>query len=219
MVGLHSYTLLLLPPFLILFLYSQNGLVNQPASHILFPRFDEHTPEYYMNLESMQYAFLFFIRIYDNLAYHLQHLTLSSTTYKVLFLFSLGVSCFFYLFGKWLIMAMGLMLLLNKTWVGSSLEIMLQFLIEVLQTGLVLVHRSTAEKKVPNHEPIQVSLYENQRWWAGTGYTSQVSQKRGKCKVHTNNKSAFKIRKICMVKYHWSGTIAIKRRHAFTYSL
>jgi hypothetical protein len=158
----------------IIFLYSQNGLVSQPASQILFPRFDEHTSEYYMNLENMQYAFLFFIRIYDNFAYHLQHLTLNSTTYKILFVSSLLVSALFYCFGKWLIMAMGLMLLLNKTWVGSSVEILLQFLIEFLQTGLDLVHKST-EKKVAHHEPIQVSLYENQRWWAGTGYTSQVS--------------------------------------------
>lgn len=160
---------------LILFLYSQNGLVNQPASQILFPRFDEHTSEYYMNLESMQYAFLFFIRIYDNFAYHLQHLSLTGMTYKILFIVSLGISSLFYMFGKWLMMTIGLMILLNKTWVGSTLEILLQFTMEVLQTGFELVHRSTEKKKVVTHEPIQVSLYENQRWWAGTGYTSQVS--------------------------------------------
>ncbi|KAI7891014.1 uncharacterized protein EV154DRAFT_233627 [Mucor mucedo] len=171
---LYSHTLLLVPPMLILFLYSQNGVLNQPASQILFPRFDEHTSEYYMNLESMQYAFLFFIRIYDNFAYHLQHLSLTSTTYKILFVVSLGISSLFYLFGKWLIMAIGLMLLLNKTWVGSTLEILLQFTMEVLQTGFELVHKSTEKKNVVPREPIQVSLYENQRWWAGTGYTSQL---------------------------------------------
>lgn len=172
---MNSYTVLLVPPLLIWLLYTQTGVIKQPASHILFPRFDENTPEYYINLENMQYAFLFFIRLYDNLAYHLQHITLNSTTYKILLVTSLMMSTLFYVCGKWLVMSIGLMILLNKTWVGTSIEIMLQFLMEVLQTFVDLVDKLKRTKKpsLPT-EPIQVSIYENQRWWAGSGYTSQV---------------------------------------------
>ncbi|CAO3654567.1 unnamed protein product [Mucor hiemalis] len=172
---LNSFTVLLIPPLLICLLYTQTGVIKQPASQILFPRFDENTPEYYINLENMQYAFLFFIRLYDNLAYHLHHITLNATTYRVLLVTSLVISSLFYICGKWLLMAVGLMLLLNKTWVGTSLEILLQFLMEVLQTFVDLAHKLKRTKKpsLPS-EPIQISIYENQRWWAGSGYTSQL---------------------------------------------
>lgn len=166
----------MIPPLLIWLLYTHTGMIKQPASQILFPRYDENSAEYYTNLENMQYAFLFFIRIYDNLAYHLQHFTLTSTTYKILFFISLSVSSLFYICGKWLIMAIGLMCLLNKTWVGSLIETVLQFLMEFVQTLLDLVQRLFRKeiKFVPT-EPILVSVYENQRWWAGHGYTSQVN--------------------------------------------
>jgi hypothetical protein len=177
------YTLLLVPPLFICFLYTQlkeNHHQQQPASHILFPRFDENTPEYYQNLENMQYAFLFFIRIYDNFAYHLQHITLNTTTYRALFSISLILSTLFYVCGKYLVMVIGLMVLLNKTWVGTLIEAILLFIMEFLQIMIDLgsklfTSRSSKNKYVHTLEPIQVSVYENQRWWAGSGYTSQVS--------------------------------------------
>ncbi|KAI9248459.1 hypothetical protein EDC94DRAFT_349360 [Helicostylum pulchrum] len=171
---LNSSILIIIPPLLILLLYTQTGIITQPASQILFPRFDENTSEYYQNLENMQHAFLFFIRVYDNFAYHLQHITLNSTMYKLLLIVSICLSGLIYVCGTWFMMATGLMILVNKTWVGSLLEIVLQFLIEFLQTCIDLVQRvfKTETKVVPH--PIQVSLYENQRWWAGNGYTSQL---------------------------------------------
>lgn len=176
--------MLLVPPLLIVLLYTQTAAtINKPAqkkktaSEILFPRFDENTPEYYNNLENMQYAFVFFIRLYDNFAYHLQHITLNSTTYKVLFVTSLCISILFYVCGKYLVMTIGLMVLLNKTFVGTSLEAILLFLMEFLQIVIDLVDKLNFFKKKQEQvklEPIQVSVYENQRWWAGSGYTSQL---------------------------------------------
>jgi hypothetical protein len=177
-IGLNSYTVLLVPPLLILLLYIRTGVIKQQqsASQILFPRFDENTPEYYNNLENMQYAFLFFIRLYDNFAYHLQHIALNSTAYKILFVTSLCISISFYICGKYLVMAIGLMVLLNKTWVGTSMEAILLFIMEFLQIIIDLSQKLKSKKKHQvKLEPIQISVYENQRWWAGSGYTSQVS--------------------------------------------
>ncbi|KAI8643411.1 hypothetical protein BD408DRAFT_414868 [Parasitella parasitica] len=173
----NSRTVLLIPPLLIWLLYNQTGIIRsqQDASQVLLPRFDESTPEYYTNLESMQYAFIFFIRLYDNLAYHLQHVHLNRTTYKVLFASSLCTSFIFYYMGRWLVMIAGLMVLLNKTWFGSFIEAMLQFLMEVVQTAVDIFQKIKSSKKAAvERKPIHVSVYENQRWWAGTGYTSQL---------------------------------------------
>lgn len=174
---LNSKTVLLIPPLLIWLLYSQTGIVKsqQTASQVLFPRFDESTPEYYTNLESMQYAFIFFIRLYDNFAYHLQHIHLNGTTYRVLFVSSLCISFIFAYLGKWLVMIAGLMILLNKTWFGTFIEAILQFLMEVVQTAVDISQKfKSSKKRTVERKPIQVSVYENQRWWAGTGYTSQL---------------------------------------------
>ncbi|RCI03840.1 peroxisome- protein [Rhizopus stolonifer] len=169
--GLSAYTVLLIPPLLILGLYFKIGIQpHQNASQILLPRFDENTPEYYTNLENMQYAFLFLIRLYDNLVYHVQHITLTTTTYTVLFVVSLFVSWIVLVMGKWLVMSIGLMVLLNKTWVGNWMEVVLQFCMEVVQTMVDLVQTHQPLQK----KPIEISVYENQRWWAGIGYTSQL---------------------------------------------
>lgn len=182
-IGLNSKTVLLIPPLLIWLLYLQTGVITNPpntAAQVLFPRYDENTPEYLCNLENMQYAFVFFIRLYDNLVYHLQHITLNATVYKILFVSSILLSLAFAYMGRWLIMAIGLMILLNKTWVGTSIEAILQFFMELIQTAIDLIQKFTTKgpnnsRVVERNIPIQVSVYENQRWWAGNGgYTSQV---------------------------------------------
>jgi hypothetical protein len=179
---LNFKTVLLIPPLLIWLLYIQTGIIvnsQQTASQILFPRYDENTPEYLVNMENMQYAFVFFIRLYDNLVYHLQHITLNAMTYRILFASSVVVSLAFAYMGRWLLMAIGLMILLNRTWVGTSIEAIVQFFVEVIQTTVDLVQRLTKkdDSKVLRNKPIQVSVYENQRWWAGNGgYTSQVNK-------------------------------------------
>lgn len=177
--GLYPRTVFLLaPPLLIVLLYSQAGIqTQQPSSQILLPRYDDSTAEYYTNLEDIQQSFLFLIRFYDNLAYHLQHITLDSFTYKVLFMTSLVFSVLLYYFARYFVLAIGLMILLNRTWVGNVIEVALQFLMEVTQTSVDVFHkltRSSSSSGVVDRKPIQVSVYENQRWWAGNGYTSQV---------------------------------------------
>jgi hypothetical protein len=218
MIGLNSKTVLLIPPLLIWLLYIQIGVSQVTASQILFPRFDENTTEYLANLENMQYSFLFFIRLYDNLVYHLQHITLNGMAYKILFVSSILVSVAFAYMGRWLFMAIGLMILLNKTWVGTSIEAILQFLMEVIQTAVDLAQKLTNKGRnnstnVERIKPIQVSIYENQRWWAGNGgYTSQVSKTLGILYQWLNKQSvALAIRKNSLVKYYWIRTITFKR--------
>ncbi|KAI8384830.1 uncharacterized protein BYT42DRAFT_592880 [Radiomyces spectabilis] len=140
------------------------------ASQALMPRFDESTPEYYVNLERTQQMMLFLIRLYDNLAYHLQHVILSSTMYQCLLLGTVIISISLMFFGRWIVLAVGLIVLLNKTWLGSSIEVFTLFLLELVQTVVELVYR----KPVAERKTMEISIYENQRWWAGSGYTPQL---------------------------------------------
>ncbi|KAI8976905.1 hypothetical protein BDB01DRAFT_764259 [Pilobolus umbonatus] len=161
-------SVLLIPPLLIVLLYTQTGIQPKSASEILVPRYDESTPEYYQNLESMQYAFTFLIRLYDNLAYHLHHVPLNALAYKALFVFSLCISCTFLYMGRYLVMGIGLMVLLNKTWVGTALESVGKYVMHGVQTMMAM-------KNIRQERgPMDVSVYENQRWWAGHGFTSQL---------------------------------------------
>ncbi|KAI9281197.1 hypothetical protein BY458DRAFT_499870 [Sporodiniella umbellata] len=174
-ICLYPQTLVFIPPLTVFWLCKRVGLKPYlQASFVLTPRYDEKTPEYCANLEQMQQAFVFFIRLYDNLAYHLNHISLDSFTYKILFILSLCVSTVFYYFGRNLLLLSGLLILLNKTWVGSTLETLLLFTIELLQTVIDISNRLDYRRTASQKKTIEVSVYENQRWWAGVGYTSQM---------------------------------------------
>ncbi|EIE77538.1 hypothetical protein RO3G_02242 [Rhizopus delemar RA 99-880] len=148
---------------------------QQRASFVLMPRYDEKTSEYYENLEQMQHTFVFFIRLYDNLAYHLNHISLDSFTYKILFVLSGCMSLILFYTGKNIIVLMGLLVLLNKTWVGSVVEAILIFVAELLQTCFDILQKLNYSTTTPEKKSIiEISVYENQRWWAGIGYTSQM---------------------------------------------
>lgn len=161
---------------MIYILYKRIGLnPQQRASFVLMPRYDEKTSEYYENLEQMQHTFVFFIRLYDNLAYHLNHISLDSFTYKILFVLSGCMSLILFYTGKNIIVLMGLLVLLNKTWVGSVVEAILIFVAELLQTCFDILQKLNYSTTTPEKKSIiEISVYENQRWWAGIGYTSQV---------------------------------------------
>ncbi|KAG0740521.1 hypothetical protein G6F58_002750 [Rhizopus delemar] len=161
---------------MIYILYKRIGLKpQQRASFVLMPRYDEKTSEYYENLEQMQHAFVFFIRLYDNLAYHLNHISLDSFTYKILFVLSGCMSLILFYTGKNVIVLMGLLVLLNKTWVGSVVEAILIFVAELLQTCFDILQKLNYNTTTPEKKSmIEISVYENQRWWAGIGYTSQM---------------------------------------------
>ncbi|KAI8148147.1 hypothetical protein BJV82DRAFT_594759 [Fennellomyces sp. T-0311] len=174
---LYPSLLLVIPPALVLALYIRVGIKpTMTASQALVPRFDENSPEYYANLERTQQSMLFLIRIYDNIAYHCGHVWLSPSSYRVLGLAAFAISGLFFLMGRWIIMLIGLVILLNKTWVGSTAEVALQFILELIQTAFDVIQKlaSTTKTSTIALKPVEVSLYENQRWWAGSGYTSQL---------------------------------------------
>lgn len=168
----------LIPPALILSLYILAGAQQDvPASQVLMPRYDESSSpeEYYINLERTQQSMLFLVRLYDNLVYHCQHASLTPAAYKAMFLGSLVVSSLLWLAGRWIILAVGLVILLHKTWLGTALEVAAQFLMEFLQTVMDTLILLAGKRRLRSTTKVmEISVYENQRWWAGTGYTSQV---------------------------------------------
>ncbi|KAI8089000.1 integral peroxisomal membrane peroxin-domain-containing protein [Halteromyces radiatus] len=171
---LYPMIVILLPPILIILLFFRSGVQNRPANQILLPRYDEGTPEYYVNLERMQSTMVFMIRLYDNLSYHLQHASLNENVYRMLFVMSVMLTVLLYMMGRWLVLTFGLVVLLNKTWLGGVLETVIQMVMEMLQTIIDVIQRITFPRHRQIPTSLEVSLYENQRWWAGTGYTSQL---------------------------------------------
>lgn len=183
--GLYPRLLLLIPLTFIACLYIRVGVKNVPASQILLPRYDENSPEYYTNLERMQACLLFLIRIYDNLAYHGQHIPLTQTAYQIMLVGAIVLSGLLWYCGRWILLAAGLVILLNKTWIGAAAEAILQFALELLQTTVELIQRLSFRKRSQTQkEEMDISIYENQRWWANNGYTSQVSS------LHENTKNS-----------------------------
>ncbi|KAI9251411.1 integral peroxisomal membrane peroxin-domain-containing protein [Phascolomyces articulosus] len=189
---LYPSLLLVVPPALVLGLYIQVGIKpTTTASKALVPRYDESSPEYFANLERTQQSMQFLIRIYDNLAYHLGHIWLTPGSYRLLTAVATITSILFWALGRWIIMMIGLVILTNKTWVGSTAEVCLQFILELMQTAMDVFQKlaflsfSKNKKRAKGNlvngtgsfsqtQPIEISLYENQRWWAGSGYTSQL---------------------------------------------
>ncbi|CAO3596194.1 unnamed protein product [Absidia cylindrospora] len=170
---LYPTVVILLPPVLIVLLFFRSGVQNRPANQILLPRYDEGSPEYYVNLDRMQSCLVVLIRFYDNLSYHLQHASLNESVYRLLFVMSLVLAVLLYVVGRWLVLAVGLVVLLNKTWLGAAMETAVQVAMELLQTMVDIVQR-VAFPRQTSKQSLEVSLYENQRWWTGTGYTSQL---------------------------------------------
>ncbi|KAG2219202.1 hypothetical protein INT45_013068 [Circinella minor] len=186
---LYPSLLLIIPPALVIGLYIHVGVKpTTTASQALVPRYDENSADYFSNLERTQQSMQFLIRIYDNIAYHLGHVWLTPGSYRILTMVAITTSLLFWALGRWIIMLMGLVILTNKTWVGSTAEICLQFFLEVIQTTMEvfqkLISFSFRNKKNKDSnnkrkngsftQPIEISIYENQRWWAGSGYTSQL---------------------------------------------
>ncbi|ORY94157.1 integral peroxisomal membrane peroxin-domain-containing protein [Syncephalastrum racemosum] len=164
--------LFLLTPFaLVLWLFVRAGVRPLSMAQVLLPRFDESSPEYFTNLERAQQCMLFMIRIYDNLAYHAQHVWLTPAAYRLMLALAALASLVLYLVGKWIVMAVGLIVLLNKTRLGAVAETVVQSVLDTAQTVLEVLHRPPKTNKP---EIVEVSLYENQRWWAGSGYTAQL---------------------------------------------
>ncbi|CAO3598655.1 unnamed protein product [Absidia cylindrospora] len=160
---LYPIIVLLLPPILILLMFFRSGVQNRPANQILLPRYDEGTPEYYVNLERMQSCLVFFIRCYDNLSYHLQHASLNANVYRLVFVLSIMLTGFLYMMGRWLVLVFGLVVLLNKTWFSGTIETVVQLTMEMLQT-IVDIAQHLLSLNQTSKVVLEVSMYENQRW-------------------------------------------------------
>ncbi|KAI8067834.1 integral peroxisomal membrane peroxin-domain-containing protein [Gongronella butleri] len=170
--SLYPAVITLLPPICILLMFFRAGIHEKPANMVLLPRYDESSPEYYVNLERMQSFMVFLIRLYDNLSYHLQHASLNRPVYRLLFVLSCTSTILLYFIGRYLMLAFGLLVLLNQTRFGIVIETILQLSMEMAQTLIDAVQFFLAKRPPPH--AVQVSLYENQRWWTGTGYTAQL---------------------------------------------
>jgi hypothetical protein len=179
-IGLYPSIILLIPPLVVLLILPQ--LKNAKSiSDVLLPICtDETSPQYFLNLRTVQDILTLGITLHDKLTRQLTRLSQENTQVPLLILaFSGFVSSVAWIFGRQLVWFVGCMVLIRHTLLWKVVQNVVGVILEVIQTSLDaagnfgLIKMSPA--RVVDPDTLEISIYENQRWWAGSGYTGQVS--------------------------------------------
>ncbi|CAO3662788.1 unnamed protein product [Rhizopus stolonifer] len=187
---LYPKMLLLLPHllFINILITGYNKRYQPPEQatqrHAFFPAFDESSPEYLRNMQNLQNMMGEMSDLYDLVASNAHHVDWSSEGKTMRLFQATLISLLALLFTLWLIPLNMLILvagvnifLLNTRFTKYVLKELMPQLIHVGQSQLdgVLQWYLQLEKKLNDQTNIQeLSLYENQRWWSGSGYVPHV---------------------------------------------
>lgn len=145
-----------------------------------FPAFDEASPEYLKNMQNLQNMMGEMSDLYDLCASNAHHFDWSSETNTMRIFQSALISLAFLCLGIWLIplniifLIGGVaMFLLNTRFAKFVLKEMLPQVAEIGQSQMdsAVKWYTQVEKKLDDQANFQeLSLYENQRWWSGSGF-------------------------------------------------
>ncbi|RUS14673.1 integral peroxisomal membrane peroxin-domain-containing protein, partial [Endogone sp. FLAS-F59071] len=163
---------------------TRRGLPGLAAT--LFPTFDETSPEYLKNLQNIQNMMGEFTDAYDAIVFHSKHFNWTADggdeTLRILqvLLFALvGLSLIMWWVPWGLVFAFtGACVFLGNT--QFSKQLAKQALPVLLENGQNMIDglnnllRVFEEKAKYQCSVTVMSLYENQRWWAGSGFTPQL---------------------------------------------
>ncbi|KAG1459756.1 hypothetical protein G6F46_006148 [Rhizopus delemar] len=150
----------------------------------LFPAFDESSPEYLRNMQNLQNMMGEMSDLYDLVASNAHHVDWSSEG-KTMHIFQATLVSFFILcFTIWLIPLNIIFLvsgmcafLLNTRFTKYLLKELMPKLTDVGQSQFnsILQWYLQLEKNLNDQANIQeMSLYENQRWWSGSGFVPHM---------------------------------------------
>jgi hypothetical protein len=120
------------------------------------------------------------ISLHEKLTRQLVHVNHYDTrTLLLIFAITVLMSSIMWMFGAELVLLIGCSILLKHTWVWQVAHKIFGVILETMQTlvdvasklGLVNLNPTRAA----DPEILEVSVFENQRWWAGSGFTGQVN--------------------------------------------
>lgn len=151
----------------------------------LFPAFDEASPEYLKNMQNLQNMMGEMSDLYDLVASKSHLVDWSSETETMRFfqgaLISLGalVSVIWFVPLNVIFLVGGItMFLLNTRFAKFVLKEMLPQVAEIGQSQVdsAVQWYTQVEKRLDDQANVkELSLYENQRWWSGSGFVPHVS--------------------------------------------
>lgn len=176
---------------------SQNASARRPftfnLSSALFPTFDESSPEYLKNMQNLQNMMGEVSDIYDLVAANAHYFDWSSEADTMRVLQAVVFSMVVLLGLVWFIplniicLVTGVsVFLMNTRFAKYCIKEIMPYALKFGQTKMEYVARWYAklERQLEEQERVrQVSLFENQRWWSGSGFAPQVEHYDRTCLV------------------------------------
>lgn len=178
-IGLYPSIILLIPPLAILLILPQLKNAKSIADVLLPSCTDETSPQYFQNLRTIQDSLMYAIGVHEKLTRQLMHVNHYDTRAQLLiFAISVLTSSVLWIFGTQLVLILGCLVLVRHTWIWTMVQTVFGVILETIQVmvdvagGLGLVNKNPTRAADP--ENLEISIFENQRWWAGSGFTGQV---------------------------------------------
>jgi hypothetical protein len=178
--GLYPSIILFIPPLVILLTLPQLKSAKSISDILLPICTDETSPQYFSNLRTVQDILTQGITVHDKLTRQLAHLSQEDNTRVPLGMLGLAglTSSIAWIFGRQLVWFIGCMVLLRHTWLWQIAQKVVGAILEAIQTlvdgagklGLIKANLTLAA----DPDTLEISIFENQRWWAGSGFTGQV---------------------------------------------
>lgn len=168
---------------------SQNPSARRPftfnLASALFPTFDESSPEYLKNMQNLQNMMGEVSDIYDLVAANAHYFDWSSEADTMRVLQAVLLSMIGLLGLVWFIpfniiyLVSGIsVFLMNTRFAKYCIKEILPYVLKFGEARMECAARwySKLEKQLEKQERVRlVSLYENQRWWSGSGFAPQVT--------------------------------------------
>ncbi|KAI8575716.1 hypothetical protein K450DRAFT_260479 [Umbelopsis ramanniana AG] len=176
---LYPSIILLIPPLVILLTLPQLKSAKSISDILLPTCTDETSPQYFSNLRTVQDILTQGITIHDRLTRQLTRLSQDNTRVPLGILGVSGlISSIAWIFGRQLIWFIGCMILLRHTWMWQVAQKAVGAILEVIQTLVDAAGKLGLIKANPTFaadpDTLEISIFENQRWWAGSGFTGQL---------------------------------------------
>lgn len=154
----------------------------------LFPAFDEASPEYLKNMQNLQNMMGEMSDLYDLCASNAHHFDWSSEADTMRIFQAALISLIVLCIGIWFIplnivflVAGIVMFLLNTRFAKFVMKEMLPQVTEIGQSQMdsAVQWYTQVEKRLDDQANFkELSLYENQRWWSGSGFIPHVNKIR-----------------------------------------
>ncbi|KAG2179109.1 hypothetical protein INT43_001959 [Umbelopsis isabellina] len=170
---------LLISPLIILLIFPQLKSEKSLSNALLPTCTDETSQQYFQNMKTTQDILTSAILLHDNLTKWLSRIDrYNSKISLIAFTSSCLISSLIWMFGRELLILAGMLVLVRHTRVWIIGQKLLGVVLEAIQTLIDIASHfglvKTNPARAADPKTIEISVFENQRWWAGNGFTGQL---------------------------------------------